>query len=439
MLDDKTREGWERQKLEFVSRAMRMRNTELISLDELDTPLGKRIVVTTVIETLGCEAIGHAFLNAGDDLCFEVGLLLSGGRATRALGEAMVRRGLERSTQLDYCRKAAREAARRIVEVVNGKPEGFDKRHHEKRLEDALNKGDVIQCYDCEGYFGAANVPTIRKLMHGPKGMRPMRVRYHVCPHCRAQNRNDHDLRELEKRVRDWTHKMELQKQAQARRKTLKAMCDVCGMRGECPGPYKDPCDEAKAILDSQSLHPQTGALEGEPGPSVPTGTDGKAVTPQGDDGPSVDLKCALCHKPLKEGDVYATTGTLFYHYPGCSKGLPISQEESDRLEELLRSRQKPATEPQGDDGWRCPSCGEWYPKETADCGDPNHIVATVGPQDWSKKDLISTGYPHPERGYGDWPEGWPKGDDGQAQTPPAGRPGWKPEWGADLAPSEEE
>jgi ssDNA-binding Zn-finger/Zn-ribbon topoisomerase 1 len=307
-----------------------------------DIPGGERIVVTTVLHELDCHGIGHAILNSTDRFDAEVSTLLSHGRAYLVLGEAMVKRGIHLSKQLNKIDEVAERAAERLLELLNSKVTD-EHRHvvHLKRLEDGLRAGTVLKCDDCGEYFGIKGKHVQRRRPYYAKGLKSPRVtvRFFMCPHCFGWTRHPIDA--------------------------------------------KVALDAYNEFKKSQS-HPveKTGAPGSEPGPSVPNGTEGKAVNPQGDDG----------HSPPQDADI---------------------------------------------GGYRCPSCGEWYPSQAGDCGDPGHITAHSGPGDWSKAELLEAKYHAPELGYGDWPEGAnpplpSKGDDGQAPSL-AVRPDWNPEWGTDL------
>jgi len=294
MIDEATMKKWREMEAAFNSKWSGNRSFEDFILDVMPMPDGHRIVATSILSTMGSTGVGQAMMNTHDDLDFEVGVMVSGGRAYINLGEKLLARGLKRSNDLSYCRAEARKAAKKLVEAVNNGAcgptreeirESYKEAYHEKRLKDALWTGDVIKCVDCQEYFGATSARIVRRAARVPRGMRKVLVRYHVCPFCNGQNANIWDLKDYNVKVEDWERKMKLQHEAQERSKKIKAMCDACGV-DECPGAYKDPCDEMKALLESLS-HPseKTGAPGGEPGPSVPNGTEGKAVNPQGDDG----------------------------------------------------------------------------------------------------------------------------------------------------------
>ena len=204
-------------------------------------PDGERIVVTTVLHELDCHGIGHAILNNTDRFDAEVSTLLSYGRAYLVLGEGMVKRGIHLSKQLNKIDEVAGRAAERLLELLNSNVTDEHRQAvHLTRLEEGLRTGEVLKCDDCGEYFGIQGKP-VRRVRYFKLVTKHVWVRRFMCPHCFG-----------------WTpHPLELAAALKAR-------------------------DEFEK---SQSHTEKTGAQGGEPGPSVPNGTEGKAVTPQGDDG----------------------------------------------------------------------------------------------------------------------------------------------------------
>ncbi len=251
---------------------------------------GKRTLTIVVAETDKVSAVGVAVLNPEDRFDPEVGKELA---KARALGN--MARGLEELARqrIDATNRALEAGRACVVNLSKQYKERLQEaraarliKSHEDRLKRAVEEGRYVQCGACSKWFGLeGNTHPFEKGMH------------RVCPYCGAVTAaayiKDAKTGRPSKtmRVVGTTHII-FEKVPEEK---LKALCANCGV-DECPGAYSDPCDEAKDILASMSPShkPPTGASGGEPGPSAATAAEGKAVNPQGDDGP----RCLVCGKP---------------------------------------------------------------------------------------------------------------------------------------------
>ena len=307
MTDKNKRAIIEENVKQFNERAAKHHASRATYVAHEDLPTGERTIVTTVLHELGCAGVGHAIQAPGDLFEAEVATLLSLGRAYQVLGKRMVERGLAVSKDLDGISKLAERVAdefcAKVWPVMNPAQRAV---HHEKRLEDAIKSGAVIECVLCNKAFGTKGKRTrLLKVQAMPHGMKRRSVRTHHCPHCRRHFLNPADMAKVENAIGEF-------KQVEARRKLLKAMCDACSV-DECPGPDKDPCDEAKGVLESKTepgrIHIPTlqKAIDGLP----PSGGIIDGETPRGDDGELLPFGTI----PKDAGEHVCGGRLLFDHY----------------------------------------------------------------------------------------------------------------------------